>query len=61
MSHPMAVAFFFMATLQKEIGPAEWNYNNLQNLHNSPDNGNANIYRVNTHFFSILKEKVLAD
>ncbi len=49
--------FFFMATRTMEIEEADWNYEKLVNLYNSPNNGNADIYWMNSHFFSKLKEK----
>jgi hypothetical protein len=46
-----------MATRTREIEQDDWNYEALKNLHDSPNNGNADIYWVSTGFFSILKEK----
>ncbi|MFO7669280.1 MAG: hypothetical protein R6W31_06445 [Bacteroidales bacterium] len=51
--------FFFMATRTLEIEEADWNYQKLLNLYNSPNNGNADIYWMNTRFFSNLREKSL--
>ena len=49
--------FFFMATRTMEIEEADWNYDKLVSLYNSPNNGNADIYWMNTRFFSNLREK----
>jgi hypothetical protein len=46
-----------MATRTLEIEEADWNYQKLVNLYNSPYNGNADIYWMNTRFFSNLREK----
>jgi hypothetical protein len=54
---PDGKAFFFMATRTNEIEEARWNYSTLKELNDSPGNGNADIYWVNTGFFQILKEK----
>ena len=54
---PDQKAFFFMATRTNEIEEAEWSYENLKKLYDSPGNGNADIYWVNAGFFRILKEK----
>lgn len=54
---PDGTAFFFMATRTGEIEESDWNYENLKQLNDSPNNGNADIYWVNTGFFRILKEK----
>jgi len=56
---PDQKAFFFMATRTNEIEEANWSYENLKNLYNSPENGNADIYWVDAGFFRILKEKAL--
>ena len=53
--------FFFMATRTNEIEQRDWNYLNLKALHNSPGNGNADIYWVDAGFFEILKEKALVE
>ena len=53
--------FFFMATRTNEIEEADWNYNNLKVLNNSPGNGNADIYWMNAEFIRRLKENALAD
>ncbi len=50
--------FFFMATRTNEIEQTDWNYNNLKILHESPGNGNADIYWVDAGFIQTLKEKV---
>lgn len=54
---PGGEVFFFMATRTREIEESHWNYETLKQLNDSPNNGNADIYWVNTGFFSILKEK----
>ena len=54
---PGGKAFFFMATRTNEIQTADWNYDKLKALNNSPGNGNADIYWVDAGFFRILKEK----
>ncbi len=52
-------AFFFMATRTREIEEADWNYENLKALNDSPGNGNADTYWVDAGFFRILKEKAV--
>ena len=54
---PDGEAFFFMATRTREMEEAEWNYETLKELNDSPNNGNADIYWVGAGFFRILKEK----
>jgi len=56
---PDQKAFFFMATRTNEIDEADWNYESLKKLYDSPGNGNADIYWVDAGFFRILKEKAL--
>jgi hypothetical protein len=56
---PGGEALFFMATRTNEVEEAEWNYENLKALNDSPGNGNADIYWVNAGFFRILKEKAV--
>ena len=51
--------FFFMATRTTEIEQADWDYQRLQKLYNSPNNGNADIYWVSSTIISTLKEKHL--
>jgi hypothetical protein len=51
--------FFFMATRTVEIEPAEWSYQKLFELYNSPGNGNADIYWVNAGFITDLEENAL--
>lgn len=53
--------FFFMAKRTKEIEEADWNYQNLNSLYNSPENGNADIYWVDAGLIDKLKEKVAGD
>ncbi|MDX2432957.1 MAG: hypothetical protein QNK35_18605 [Bacteroides sp.] len=48
--------FFFMATRTLDIEEADWNYEKLLSLYNSPNNGKADIYWMSTQFFSKLKE-----
>ena len=50
--------FFFMATRTHEIEQAEWNYKHLIELNNSPGNGNADIYWVETDFIEKLKKSI---
>jgi hypothetical protein len=54
---PGGEVFFFMATRPREVSEADWNYSTLKALHDSPGNGNADIYWMNAGFFRILKEK----
>ena len=54
---PGGEVFFFMATRPREVSEAHWNYSTLKALHDSPGNGNADIYWMNAGFFRILKEK----
>jgi len=54
---PGGEALFFMATRTNEVEEADWNYENLKALNDSPGNGNADIYWVNAGFFRILKDK----
>ena len=56
---PDGKQFFFMATRTNEIEPADWNYENLKILYNSPGNGKADIYWMDAGFFRILKEKAV--
>jgi hypothetical protein len=56
---PGGEALFFMATRTNEVEEADWNYDNLKTLNNSPGNGNADIYWVDAGFFRILKEKAV--
>ena len=53
--------FFFMATRTNEIEQADWSYNHLIELNNSPGNGNADIYWVDAGFIEKMKEKALAE
>ena len=48
-----------MATRTNEVEEADWNYDNLKTLNDSPGNGKADIYWVGAGFFRILKEKAL--
>lgn len=51
--------FFFMATRTTEIERADWDYETLVTLYNSPNNGNADIYWTSTRFITTLKENQL--
>jgi Tol biopolymer transport system component len=53
--------FFFMATRTQEIEEANWNYQNLKILNNSPGNGNAGIYWTDAGLIRKLKEITLVD
>ena len=48
--------FFFMATRTTEIEQADWNYEKLVKLYNSPNNGNADIYWMSSKFITELKQ-----
>jgi len=52
---PDQKAFFFMATHTIEIEEADWNYNNLKKLYDSPGNGNADIYWTDAGFIEELR------
>ena len=52
---PCGEAFFFMATRSREIKEADWNYETLKQLNDSPNNGNADIYWVNAGFIENLR------
>ena len=56
---PGGEAFFFMATRTNEIEEADWNYENLKKLNDSPGNGNADTYWVDAGFLRILKEQAI--
>ncbi len=58
---PDAKCFFFMATRTNEIEEADWTYENLKSLNDSPGNGNADIYWMDTGFIEKLKELALTD
>jgi len=47
--------FFFMATRSTEIEAAEWTYERLVELNNSPENGNADIYWMKAGFIEELR------
>jgi len=47
---PDGEALFFMATRTNEIEEADWNFQTLKTLNDSPGNGNADIYWVNAGF-----------
>jgi Tol biopolymer transport system component len=48
--------FFFMATRTSEIEEADWNYETLKTLYNSPGNGNADIYWMDAGFIENLRQ-----
>jgi len=48
--------FFFMATRTTEIEASDWNYQKLVSLYGSSNNGNADIYWVDSGFMDKLKE-----
>ena len=47
--------FFFMATRTTEIEAADWSYEKLVELNNSPGNGNADIYWMDASFIEELR------
>ena len=55
---PDGEQFFFMATRTKEIEQANWNYENLKTLYNSPGNGKADIYWMDAGFIRGLQQSV---
>lgn len=52
---PDGSAFFFMATRTNEIEEADWNYETLKKLNDSPGNGNADIYWVKAGIIEDLR------
>jgi hypothetical protein len=50
---------FFMATRTHEIEQADWTYENLKTLYESPGNGNADIYWVDAGFIKNLREQAV--
>ena len=52
---PDGRCFFFMATRIPELEAHDWNYDQLKELHNSPGNGNADIYWVDAAFIEGLR------
>jgi hypothetical protein len=48
---------FFMATRTGEIEPADWNYEHLKKLYNSPGNGNADIYWMDAGLIEKLRRE----
>lgn len=52
---PEGKYFFFMATRTTEIEEADWTYDKLVELDNSPGNGNADIYWMEAGFIEDLK------
>lgn len=57
----VAISNYTYATIVPAAGmeEADWDYNKLVNLLNSPNNGNADIYWMNSQFLNKLKEKHL--
>ncbi|HSH19656.1 MAG TPA: hypothetical protein VLA03_04350, partial [Draconibacterium sp.] len=49
--------FFFMSTRINNTITANLTYSELKKLHNSPENGNSNIYWMKADFINELKEK----
>jgi hypothetical protein len=47
--------FFFMATRTAEIKAADWNYETLLELNQSPGNGNADMYWMEAGFIEQLR------
>jgi hypothetical protein len=56
---PDGKVFFFMATRTREIEPEEWNYATLKSLHDSPNNGNADIYWMDAGFIGQLRQRAV--
>lgn len=56
---PDGTLFFFMATRTKEIDRDSWNYENLLQLHQSSNNGNADIYWVDAGFIQKLRQQAV--
>jgi hypothetical protein len=54
---PDGSIFFFMATRTLEIEREAWNYANLQKLHQSSGNGNADIYWMDARFIEHLRKQ----
>ena len=52
--------FFFMATRTGEIEAADWDYEHLVNLYNSPNNGNSDIYWMDAGFIAGLRDQALS-
>ena len=47
--------YFCVGTRTTEIEAAGWSYETLRRLHNSPANGNADIYWMNADFIEDLR------
>ncbi|MCF8233677.1 MAG: hypothetical protein K9G67_02060 [Bacteroidales bacterium] len=47
--------FFFMSARTPERGKGSMTYAKLDSLHNSPQNGNTDIYWISTRFIDVLK------
>ena len=52
---PDGKAFFFMATRTREIEEADWNFEMLRELNDSPNNGFADIYWINAAIIQQLR------
>ena len=49
--------FFFFMRAQAKVNTPKITFNTLLKMHNSPENGNSNIYWINADFIENLKEK----
>ena len=49
--------FFFMSSRTENKNEGLLSYKTLQRIHNSPENGNSNIYWMKADFINVLKEK----
>jgi hypothetical protein len=56
---PDGKVLFFMATRTEEINQEKWNYETLRKLHESPNNGNADIYWMDAGFIGQLREQAV--
>lgn len=56
---PDGKAFFFMATRTREIEREEWTYATLRHLFQSSNNGNADIYWMDTGLIKALKKQAV--
>jgi hypothetical protein len=56
---PDGKVLFFMATRTEEINQEEWIYETLRKLHESPNNGNADIYWMDAGFIGQLRKKAV--
>lgn len=53
--------FFFMANWSEEVPAAELTWEKLLDLHNSPRNGNSDIYWIKADFISALRIQAIFD